>query len=177
MFVDASNVGHDLLPVGSLLLDHVLYVQRGGNADGFSGRAGHAEVGALVVRAQRRVRHARLAQVRVQQRAQRHAVVPRRTEISNVDVTVSSGLLLAPLEERVPLRAAVLHLQSVQRVLAFTYVPVAVAAHEALDGLLLQRQRALLVRDVGARRALCPRVRHGTKRNDAVGWQGQDSNF
>lgn len=52
--------------------------QRGGYADGLRGGEGDGEVGALVVRRERRVRHARLAHVRVQQRAQRQPVVPRR---------------------------------------------------------------------------------------------------
>lgn len=120
MFVYAGDVGHDLLPVRALLLDHVLYVERGGDADGLCGREGHGEVGALVVRRQLRVRHARLAQVRVQQRAQRQPVVPRRAEVRDVDVVVAERLLLAPLEQRVPLGAAVLHLQCIQGVFSFT---------------------------------------------------------
>lgn len=65
MFINTGDVRHDLLPIGTLLVDHVLNIQRGRDAHGLRGREGHWEVGPLVVRRQRGVRHAALAQVRV----------------------------------------------------------------------------------------------------------------
>lgn len=90
--------------------------QRRADAHALRRREGDAEVAALVVRAQRVVRHP-VGQVRVQDGAQRQAVVPRRTEVGDVDVPVADRLVLAPLQQRVALAAAVLH-QRVQRILA-----------------------------------------------------------
>lgn len=90
--------------------------QRCANADVLGRRERNAKVAALVVRPQCVVRHP-IGQVRVQDGAQRQAVVPRRTEVGDVDVPVADRLVLAPLQQGVPFAAAVLH-QRVQRILA-----------------------------------------------------------
>jgi hypothetical protein len=150
MLVDASHVGHDLLPIWSLQLTHVAYIlekhgktrkntyQGGRYADALGSRKGQGEV-ALLLRGCERVVGYLVGQVSVQYGAKGEAVVPRAAEVGDVYVPVADGLVLAPLEQGVTSRASVLH-EAAERILALREVGHAVAPHK-VHGLGVERRR------------------------------------
>lgn len=91
--------------------------QRCLDAHALGGRERVREVLALVV-PQTVVGHA-VRQVRVEEGAEGQAIVPRRTKVRDVHVPVADQLVLAPLQQGIPLRASIHH-ERVQRVLSLT---------------------------------------------------------
>lgn len=107
VLVNSCEVSHDTLPVWTLCADHLVDVQRGFDANTLCCLKGKCEISSLVLVVELLVGDVG-RQVGVQDGAERQTVVPAAAEVCDVDVLVSFGFLLAPLEQSVPLGAPIL---------------------------------------------------------------------
>lgn len=116
MRVDGRHVGHHFVPVRPLLSDHLIQIERRRYAHRLGGLKGEGEVPSLILRPQRlKVAH-HLGEVGVEDGAEGEPVVPAAAKVGNVNGGVVGRLRFAPLEEGVPLGAAVGADQRRQRV-------------------------------------------------------------
>lgn len=82
--------------------------QRCGNSDRFGRCKRDGEVAPLLAGGQGVVRHP-FGQVGVQDGAESKSVIPAAAEVGDVDVPVANHFILAPLQQRIPFGATVLH--------------------------------------------------------------------
>lgn len=95
------------MPVRPLLPDHLIQIECRRYAHRLGGLKGEREVASLILRPERlKVAH-HLGEVGVEDGAEGEAVVPAAAKVGNVNGGVVGGLRFAPLEQGVPLGAAV----------------------------------------------------------------------
>ncbi len=107
ILVDQSDIVHDRVPLGPLLIEHVAYVEGLLDAERLGELKRRQEVALRVGPAPQLLVVDAVRQERVHEGAEGEAVVPAAAEVFDVDALVVADALLAPFHQRVPLAHSV----------------------------------------------------------------------
>jgi hypothetical protein len=107
MLVNQRDIVHDRVPLGPLLIQHVVYVQRLLDAQRLRQLKRRQKVLLRVGLAPQLLVVDAMRHERVHEGAEGETVVPAAAKVLYIDALVVADALLAPLHERVPLAHAV----------------------------------------------------------------------
>ena len=102
MFIDVSNIGHDLLPVGPLNGDHLCQVQTVVDPNSSGRFESYCEIPPLLTGFQRAIGNP-LRHVGVEHGTEGHPIVPGAREVGDVYINVSCCFRLTPFQKSITL--------------------------------------------------------------------------